>query len=86
MGDPRAEDSLQMLKQIRNNYVPNKVLIYRSTETYPPEIDKYSNFIEWFEKVNGLATAYVCINKTCKPPTNDPEKVLEYLSSEWSVK
>jgi uncharacterized protein YyaL (SSP411 family) len=85
-GEPKAKDTLQMLKQLNDNYSPNKVMIYRSTETYPPEIDKYSNFIEWFEKVNGLATAYVCINKTCKPPTNDPEKVLEYLSSEWSEK
>lgn len=85
-GDKKAEDTFQMLKKINDNYIPNKVLIYRSTETYPPEIDKYSNFIEWFDKVNGMATAYVCINKTCKPPTNDPVRVLEYLNSEWDLK
>ena len=83
-GDTNGEDTKEMLENIRNKYIPNKVLIHRPTESYPPEIDKYANFIEWFDKVDDKATAYVCINKTCKPPTNDLNTMLEYLSAEWS--
>ncbi|MHA1254587.1 MAG: thioredoxin domain-containing protein, partial [Promethearchaeota archaeon] len=83
-GDTNGEDTKEMLENIRNKYIPNKVLIHRPTESYPPEIDKYANFIEWFDKVDDKATAYVCINKTCKPPTNDINQMLEYLNAEWS--
>jgi uncharacterized protein YyaL (SSP411 family) len=83
-GDTNREDTKEMLEKIRNQYIPNKVLIHRPTELYPPKIDKYANFIEWFDKVDDKATAYVCINKTCKPPTNDLNKMLEYLKAEWS--
>ena len=83
-GDTNREDTKDMLEKIRNQYIPNKVLIHRPTEVYPPKIDKYANFIEWFDKIDNKATAYVCINKTCKPPTNDINKMLEYLKAEWS--
>ena len=82
-GDSSAKDTEAMLEEIRNNYLPNKVLIHRPTELYPPEIDRYSNFIEWFDKEDEKATAYVCINKTCKPPTTEREKMIEYIKSEW---
>ena len=78
-GDTNAADTKEMLDKIRTQYLPNKVLIHRPTELYPPDIDKFSNFIEWFDKVNNKATAYICINKTCKPPTNDLNKIMEYL-------
>ena len=85
-GDSNAEDTNLMLEEIRNQYFPNKVLIHRPTESYPPEIDKFSNYIEWFDKKNDKATAYVCINKTCKPPTTEPKQMLEYLNAEWKAK
>ncbi|HEY0090705.1 MAG TPA: thioredoxin domain-containing protein, partial [Candidatus Lokiarchaeia archaeon] len=82
-GDTGANDTVEMLDTIRTRYIPNKVLIHRPTESYPPKIDSYANFIEWFDKVDNKATAFVCINKTCKPPTTDPIKTIEYLSSTW---
>ena len=83
-GDSEAEDTKKMFEKINSEYIPNIVLIYRPTDSYPPKIDELSNFIEWFDKVNNKATSFVCINKTCKPPTNDPIKTIEYLSSNWN--
>ncbi len=80
-GDTNSDDTNSMLETVNNDYIPNKVLIFRPTENYPPKIDKFSNFIEWFDKVQEKATAYVCINKTCKPPTTDSMKMIEYLES-----
>ncbi len=82
-GDTGAEDTKTMLEAVRNSFLPNKVLIHRPTEIYPPKIDEFSNFIEWFEKIEGKSTAYVCINKTCKPPINNIEKVIKTLNPKW---
>ena len=82
-GDTGSDDTNSMLERVKSDYYPNKVLIFRPTESYPPKIDEFSNFIEWFDKEEEKATAYVCINKTCKPPTTDSSKMIEYLDSNW---
>jgi len=79
-GDTDKEDTNILLKIIKENYLPNKALLHRPTEEESPKIDELSNFITYFDKYENKATAYVCINKTCKPPTNDGTKMLEYLN------
>jgi len=34
-----------------------------------------------YEKIDGKATAYVCRDQTCMPPTNKIEKMLELLKT-----
>jgi len=80
-GDTDKEDTNDMLSEIKKHFLPNKSLIFRPTEKTSPEIDDLSNFVQYFGKLDGKAAAYVCINKTCKVPTNDVNKALEYLSS-----
>jgi len=80
-GDTGNEDTNSMLGEIRKQFLPNKSLIFRPTEKLYPEIDKFSNFVQFFDKYEGKATAFVCINKTCKAPTNDINIALEHLSS-----
>lgn len=80
-GDEGKDDTNSMLDEVRKQFLPNKSLIFRPTEKVNPEIDNLSNYIQFFDKYEGKATAYVCINKTCKTPTNDITKALEYLSS-----
>ena len=79
-GNPNQSDTNNMINSIRTQFLPNKSLIYRPTDVDEPEIDKYSNFVQFFVDFNDKATAYVCINKTCKPPTNEIDKALEYMS------
>lgn len=79
-GDSDKEDTIQLLEIIRDSYLPNKALLHRPTEVELPKIDELSNFITYFDKYENKATAYVCVNKTCKPPTNEAEKMLEYLN------
>lgn len=78
-GDSDNEDTKNLLETIRETYLPNKALLHRPTEEEAPKIDEFSNFITYFDKYENKATAYVCINKTCKPPTNEAQKMLEYL-------
>ncbi len=83
-GDSKAEDTNKLIDAINSAYVPNKVIILRKTEQDSPEIDEFSNFVQYFDKLDGKATAYICINKMCKPPTNDINKILLYLNASWS--
>jgi len=83
-GDTEKEDTLFMIKSFKTKYLPNKSLIFRPTDEDYPLIDKLSNFVQFFDKFGDKATAYVCINKTCKAPTNHIEKALEYLKPEWN--
>jgi len=82
-GDTGASDTSAMIKEVNKYYLPNKILIYRPTDNKSTEIDGLSNFIGWFDKINNKATAYVCVNKTCKPATTELEKMIEYLNPKW---
>ncbi|MFX0025080.1 MAG: thioredoxin domain-containing protein [Candidatus Hermodarchaeota archaeon] len=82
-GNSKSEDTLNILEAIENEYLPNKVLILRKMEQQNPDIDKFSNFVQFFDDKDNKATAYVCINKTCKPPSHKIDKILEYLDSNW---
>ncbi|MFX1325364.1 MAG: thioredoxin domain-containing protein [Promethearchaeota archaeon] len=83
-GQTNAADTNELVEAVNRSYVPNKVFILRKTEENPPEIDEYSNFVQFFDNLEGKATAYVCINKTCKPPTHEVGKMLEFLDSKWN--
>jgi uncharacterized protein YyaL (SSP411 family) len=82
-GNSDAKDTLNILEAVENEYLPNKVLLLRKMEQQNPDIDRFSNFVHFFDDLNNKATAYVCINKTCKPPSHEIDKILEYLDSNW---
>ena len=82
-GDSDANDTIELISAILNEYLPNKVFMLRNTEQPTPEIDDFSNFVEFFYNLDDMATAYVCINKTCKPPTHDINQTLEFLKPKW---
>ncbi|MFX1586808.1 MAG: thioredoxin domain-containing protein, partial [Promethearchaeota archaeon] len=82
-GNSNSKDTLNILQAVENEYLPNKVLLLRKMEQENPDIDKFSNFVQFFDNKDNKATAYVCINKTCKPPSHQIDKILEYLDSNW---
>ncbi|MFX0033302.1 MAG: thioredoxin domain-containing protein [Promethearchaeota archaeon] len=82
-GETKSDDTLKMLKAIENEYLPNKVILLRKMEHENPDIDELSNFVQYFDNLEGKATTYVCINKMCKSPTHDVDKMLEYLNAKW---
>ncbi len=83
-GDSDAKDTHKMLEAIKIHYLPNKTLVYRQTEFESPDIDQYAQFVKYFDKIDGSVAAYICINKTCKPPTTDTRKMLELLNPRWN--
>ena len=79
VGDERAEDTKAMLKAIRRQFVPNKVLLFRPADVQSPEISNLAEFTRHQRSVKGKATAYVCLDHQCKLPTTDVAETLKLL-------
>ncbi len=76
-GNLQADDTKEMLKILRKEFIPNKVVIFRSDEK--GEIISISKYIKYFSSRKGKATAYVCRNFSCMLPVTEPGKILELL-------
>jgi len=79
VGNQGADDTKEMLKAVRKQFIPNKVVILRPTERDSVGIDDLTGFTRQFKSIDGKATAYVCLDYTCGLPTADIGKMLELL-------
>jgi len=80
VGNLKKTDTSEMIKALRSEYIPNKVVLFLPSDEEKPEISKVTEFVKHKSTKNGKATAYVCINRFCKFPTNDIKKMLELLN------
>jgi uncharacterized protein YyaL (SSP411 family) len=69
VGDPEGKDTEEKLRALREQYLPNMVVQLREPAN------------AGYEQLEGKATAYVCLNQTCMPPTNQTQKMLELLGA-----
>ena len=69
VGDPQEHNMQSILGALKTRFLPNVVVLIRLP-------DKAGL---GYEKLEGKATAYVCRDQTCMPPTNKKEKVLGLL-------
>ncbi len=69
VGDLQNKDMKEMLAALRRSYVPNMVVSLK----HPAKAGV------GYEKIDGKATAYVCRDQICMPPTNSTAKMLELL-------
>ena len=79
VGDPGAQDTLEMLKSLRSRFMPSKVVILVDSGEETPAILQLAEFTKNLSTANGSATAYVCANQTCDLPTNDAARMLDLL-------
>ena len=79
-GKSRGKDTKEMLRALREQFIPNKVVILRPTEQESPDIDGLTGFTKRYPSIEGKATAYVCLNYSCELPTTDVEKMLQLLN------
>jgi len=78
-GNSQAEDTKAMLRALRKQFIPNKVVILKPTEQNSPDIIRLAEFTKYQTSRDGKATAYVCLNYNCKLPTTEINKMLELL-------
>jgi len=77
-GDRKAEDTQEMLDQLRRAYSPNKVLLLRLKDD--KALLELIPALKFQETLNGKATAYVCQDFQCSAPTNDPDVMIVLLN------
>jgi len=85
-GNSNAKDTRQMLQALYSKYIPNKVVIFRPAEEKSPPIMRLAKFTEPYKPLDSRATAYVCRDFSCQPPTEDIHEMLELLEAETGVK
>jgi len=81
VGDEGADDTDALLKAIREQFVPNKVVLFRPAGVESPEISELAEFTRYHKSIKDKATAYVCVNYQCKLPTTDVGEMLKLLSN-----
>jgi hypothetical protein len=69
IGSLGERDMKEMVTTLNKGYLPNMVV----------SVGELKKAGLGYEKIEGKATAYVCNNQMCLPPTNSPKKMLEQL-------
>lgn len=75
LGDPKSSDTHKMLEEIHKRFAPNKALVLISGEGSQRDVSQYLPFIQDFRRINGKATAYICVDYTCSLPTSDIQAI-----------
>ena len=74
VGDPEASDVEVLLDVCRDGFRPHQVVAVGA-----PSDQQDVPLLEDREQIGGQATAYVCIDFTCRQPVTDPEALREQL-------
>lgn len=80
-GIPDAQDTAEMLRVLREPYLPNKVVLMRPLNDDVAEIEHLAEFTKDHNSIDHQATAYVCVNYNCQLPTVDPHEMLALLNA-----
>lgn len=78
-GDPEAEDTKHLLREVHARFIPDKILMLVDGGDSQKTLARQFAFIESVKRIDGKATAYVCENSVCKPPTNDASTLAKLL-------
>ena len=78
-GNPEMEDTREMIRQVRKNFIPRKVVLLRGTLELSKAITKLAPFTKFHEPIKGRATAHVCVDHNCKLPTTELSQMMRLL-------
>jgi hypothetical protein len=77
VGDPEAADVQALLRVCRDGYRPHQVLAVGD----PSDPEVSVPLLEGRRQIDGKATAYVCVDFTCRRPVTDPEALEAVLKA-----
>ncbi len=83
VGDPAAADMRQMFANLEEHPSNETVTILvkdTANPTHAKLLSVVAPFTKPYAQIDGKATAYVCRNRICQLPTNDPQAMLGQLS------
>jgi uncharacterized protein YyaL (SSP411 family) len=80
-GDPKSQDTRELLKQVNSRFLPNKILLLADGGAGQQQLARWLPFVTEAHRMKDRATAYICENYLCKLPTTDPEVVARLLEN-----
>jgi uncharacterized protein YyaL (SSP411 family) len=81
-GDPRSQDTRQLLRQVNSRFLPNKILLLADGGAGQQRLAVWLPFVAGAQLIDGRATAYICEDYVCKLPTPDPQVMGRLLDGE----
>ena len=78
-GEPGAEDTKKLLKEVYKRFLPNKIILLADGSKAQNLLSKYLPFITNIHMLDGKATAYICEDYACKLPTTDVTALIDLL-------
>ena len=78
-GNPEADDTQNMLKTLRERFIPNKITILRGSKEQSEQITQLAPYTEYYDSLKGRAIVHVCINQNCMLPTTETSQMLKIL-------
>ena len=79
VADGKTPETQEMIQQIRGNYSPNKVVLFKDMSD-PDPLTEIASWTKAHSMMDGKPTFYVCENFSCKRPTTNIKTVLNYLN------
>ncbi len=86
VGDLMKKDTVDVLKTLRAQFVPNKVVLFRPSGEDTSALSHIAPFTKNLSSLNGKTTVYVCTNYTCKMPTTEATTMLDLLNMKETAK
>ncbi|MDH7486401.1 MAG: thioredoxin domain-containing protein [Anaerolineae bacterium] len=78
VGHPQAADTQALLEVLRRGYRPHQIVALRAPGAEPSAIP----LLRDRRQIEGQATAYVCVDFTCRPPVTGPAALRAHLEKE----
>ena len=79
VADGKTPETQDLIQQIRENYSPNKVVLFKDMSD-PDPLAEIASWTKAHSMMDGKPTFYVCENFSCKRPTTNIKTVLNYLN------
>jgi uncharacterized protein len=70
-GDPSSEDARAMIREFDRRYLPDDLLLVVDAGARRERLANLAPFVAPLAAVAGGPTAYVCVNRACRLPTQD---------------
>ncbi|PKL64063.1 MAG: thioredoxin domain-containing protein [Methanomicrobiales archaeon HGW-Methanomicrobiales-3] len=78
-GDGKRPDTEQMIREIRDRYLPATNLILRTPDSVAGGLDNCVPFTSAMTALEGKVTAYICHGTTCSEPVTKIEDLVAHL-------
>ena len=78
-GNPEHPVSREMVHLVREAFLPNKILLFKSTGPEGEALNRMASFVESMVPVAEKPTAYVCEQYACRQPVQEAEALRKLL-------